>query len=99
MEVADIRLITNLYWGQRAVVKGGDDERKWIKVEREVRQGCVLSPDLFSLYSQLVINEMLDMEVVNVGGLSINNIRYADNTVLIVETADKLQRQVDKLDV
>ena len=80
-------------------MKGGDDERKWIKIETEVRQGRVLSPDLFSLYSQLVINEMLHMEVVNVGGLSINNIRYADNTVLIVETGEKLQRQVDKLDI
>ena len=26
-EIANIRLVTNLYWGQRAVVKVGDDRR------------------------------------------------------------------------
>ena len=59
----------------------------------------MLSPDLFSLYSQVVMDEMVDMEGVNVGGLNTNNKKYADDTVLIADTADKLQRLVDKLDV
>ena len=48
--------------------------------------------DLFSLYSQVVVDEMLDMKGVSVGGLSINNISYADDSVLIADTAGKLQR-------
>ena len=59
----------------------------------------MLSPDLFSLCSQVVMDAMVDMEGVNVGGLNIKNIRYADDTVLIADTADKLQRLVDKLNV
>ena len=81
------------------MVKVCDDKSDWIKIERGVRQGSVLSPDLFSLYPQVIMDEMVDMEGVNMGGLNINNIRYADDTVLIADTADKLQRLVDKVDV
>ena len=42
---------------------------------------------------------MVHMEGVNVGGLNINDKRYADDTVLIADTADKLQSLVDKSDV
>ena len=99
VDPADLRVMTNLYWGQRAVVKIGDDKSDWVKIERGVRQGCVLSPDLFSLYSQAVMDEMEDLEGVTVGGMNINNIRYADDTVLIADTEEKLQRLVDRLDV
>ena len=63
-----------------------------------MRQGCVLSLDLFSLYSQAVMDEMEDLEGIKVGGMNINNIRYADDTVLIADTEEKLQRLVDRLD-
>ena len=44
------------------------------------------------------MNEMVDLEGVTVGGVNINNIRYADDTVLIADTEKKLQRLVDCLD-
>ena len=71
------------------MVDVGDDKSEWVKTERGVRQSCVLSPDLFSLYSQVFMDEMVDMEGVNVGGLNINSIRYADDTVLIADTEQK----------
>ena len=58
----------------------------------------MLSPDLFSLYSQAAMDEMADLESMKVGGMNINNIRYADDTVLIADTEEKLQRLVDRLD-
>ena len=64
---ADVRLLTNLYWEQKAVVKIGNDRSDWIKIEKGVRQGYVLSPDLFSLYSQLVINEMEQLDGIKIG--------------------------------
>ena len=82
---ADVRLLTNLYWEQKAVVKIGDDRSDWIKIEKGVRQGCVLSPDLFSLYSQLVMDEMEQLDLIKIGGRNINNkdtqmIRYCWQT-------------------
>ena len=44
------------------------------------------------------MNEMVDLEVVTVGGVNINNIRYTNDTVLTTNT-EKLQRLVDNLDV
>ena len=55
-------MTTNLYWGQRAVMRIGEHKSDWIKIERGVRQGCVLSPDLFLLYSQAIMDEMADLE-------------------------------------
>uniref|UniRef100_A0A0P4W0B7 Reverse transcriptase domain-containing protein n=1 Tax=Scylla olivacea TaxID=85551 RepID=A0A0P4W0B7_SCYOL len=98
VDTADLRVMTNLYWGQRAVVKIGYEKSDWVKIERGARQGCVLSPELFSLYLQAVMDEMADLEGIKVGGMNVNNIRYVDDTVLIVDTEEKLQRLVDRLD-
>ena len=95
---ADVRLLTNLYWEQKAVVKIGDDRSDLIKIERGVRQGCVLSPDLFSLYSQLVMDELEQLDGIKIGGRNINNIRYADDTVLLADTEERLQELIDRLD-
>ncbi|XP_042884442.1 uncharacterized protein LOC122261026 [Penaeus japonicus] len=46
----DIRLIRNLYWEQKACMRVDNDTSKYTPICRGVRQGCVLSPDLFNLY-------------------------------------------------
>ena len=98
VEEADLRVLSNLYWGQKATVRIGDDKSGWTEIQRGVRQGCVLSPDLFSLYSQAVMDELEELEGIRIGGTNINNIRYADDTVLVADTENKLQRLVDRLD-
>lgn len=45
----DLRLIKNLYWKQKGAVRVGEDKSEWQAIERGVRQGCVMSPDLFNL--------------------------------------------------
>ena len=62
VDKADIRLIVNLYWEQKAAVKIGNNKTRWVAIERGVRQGCVLSPDLFSMYSQVVMDELEDQD-------------------------------------
>ena len=61
-------------------------------------QGYVLSPDLILLYYQAVMNELLDMEGIRIGGTNINNIRFTNDTVLIADTEEKLQRRVSDTD-
>ena len=68
-----------------------------MNIERGVRQGCVLSPDLFSLYTQLVMNELTELDGIKIGGRNVNNIRYADDMVLLADTEEKLQRLMDEL--
>ena len=60
-----------------------------VEIERGVRQGCVLSPDLFSVYSEVLINALEDLNGVSVGGVNIktSDMRtipsYSHDTVLL----------------
>ena len=62
-----------------------------------MRQGCILSPTLFSMYSEAIMTEALeDLNcAVKINGSLINNLRYADDTVLIASTEAELQEIVD----
>ena len=45
----DLELLKNFYWQKQALVRIGQDMSDWVNTARGVRQGCVLSPALFSL--------------------------------------------------
>ena len=66
------RLIRNLYWNQSADIKIGNEKSKEVEIQRGARQGCVLSPDLFSLYSENIMEEIKDIEGIKIG---VENIR------------------------
>jgi len=77
----DRNLIANLHLGQRAVVRIDGELSGYCIIKQEVRQRCPLSPLLFNLYIQYVINEALKdiQEGVKVGGVLIPAIRFADD--------------------
>ena len=58
----DLRLIQNLYWNQKAAVKVEDELSEWQEIRMGVRQGCVLSPDLFNIYSEMIMRENENLE-------------------------------------
>jgi len=87
----DLRIIKNMYWEQSANIRIKNELGEAIKIKRGVRQGCVLSPDLFSLYSEYIMRSIQGMPGIRVGGRNINNLRYADDTVLIATTEKDLQ--------
>ena len=93
----DLRLIRNLYWKQKATVRVADEESMLQDIKRGVRQGCVLSPDLFNMYSEIIMRDLIDLDGIKFGGRNINNIRYADDTVLIADSEEKLQILVEAL--
>ena len=62
-----------------------------LQIKKGVRQGCVLSPSSFNLYTEKIFREIEDMEGMNVGGHNINNLRYADDTSLLALEEQKLQ--------
>ena len=51
-------LLKNLYAGQEATVRTRRGTTNWFQIGKEVCQGCVLSPCLFNLYAEYII-EML----------------------------------------
>ena len=73
---------------------------KEITIKRGVRQGCILSPCLFNIYTEYLIREALeDGEGININGQHITNIIYADDTIILAESEQQLQHMIEKLDV
>ena len=93
----DLRIIRNLYWNQTAAVRVGDDVGEYVDIKKGVRQGCVFSPDLFNLYSEWILRELEELPGVVIGGTRINNLRYADDAVLIATSEADLQLIMDKV--
>ena len=87
----DFRTLRNLYWEQSAAVRIDGEYTIFSEIKRGVRQGCVLSPDLFNIYSEIILRTISDIEGVKVGGRNVNNLRYADDTVLIADSEQGLQ--------
>ena len=78
-------VLRNLYAGQEAAVRTGHGT-DWFQTGKGVRQHCILSPCLFNLYAEYIVqNARLDeaQAGVKVAGRNINNLRYADDTTLI----------------
>ena len=91
----DVELIKNLYWDQKASGRLNGIVSDYVEVMRGVRQGCILSPDLFSLYTEMIMRHIKDLDGLRVGGVNINNLRYADDTTLIAVDEQKLQKLME----
>ena len=63
-----------------------------MSIKQGVRQGCVASPNLFALYTEMSMKEIEDMERFRIGGKVVNNLRYADDTVILAESEQQLQQ-------
>ena len=93
----DIRVITNLYWHQKAAIRIQDQLSPLIPIKRGVRQGCVLSPYLFNIYTEFIFRESNELKGITIHGQNINNLRYADDTALVADSVENLQKVVDKV--
>jgi len=91
-------LITSLYWNQYAVVKTTDGKSRRICIRRGVRQGCIISPILFNLYTEYMMKDFLDeIKGIKIGGQNYTNLRYADDAVFLSEDEANLQTIITKV--
>uniref|UniRef100_A0A8D8S118 Craniofacial development protein 2 n=1 Tax=Cacopsylla melanoneura TaxID=428564 RepID=A0A8D8S118_9HEMI len=95
----DIQIIVNLYWNQTAVLRVDGEHTEAVKILRGVRQGCILSPILFNIYSEYIFRESLDEmeEGIPINGVKLNNIRYADDTIVFADSIQALQALMDSI--
>ncbi|GFO11392.1 endonuclease-reverse transcriptase [Plakobranchus ocellatus] len=90
-----LRVIRNLHWDQTASVRIEGELSDFKPIKRDVRQGCVMSPDLFNLYSEIILRNLDGISGLKINGENLNNLRYADDTVLIAESDKQLQKLLD----
>ena len=79
MELPDLLtcLLRNLYADQEATVRTRHGT-EWFQIGNGVRQGCILSPCLFILYSEYIMQHARLDEAqagINIAGRNINNLR------------------------
>ena len=69
-------------------------EMDWFQVGKGVHQGCISSPCLFNLYAEYIMwNDGLDeaQAGIKTARRNINNLRYADDTMLMAESEEELK--------
>ena len=87
-------LLRNLYAGQEATVKIGHGTTDWFQIGKGVHQGFILSPCLFNLYAEYIMqNFRLDEAEagIKIARRNINNLRYADDNTLMSESEEELK--------
>ena len=86
-----ICLLRNLYAGQEAI-RTGHETTDWFQIGKGVCQGCILSPCLFNLYAEYIMRNTGLEETqagIKIAGRNINNLRYVDDTTLMVESEEE----------
>ena len=84
-------LLRNLYAGQEETVRTGHGISDWFKIGKGARHGCILSPCLFNLYAEYIMQNAWLEEVqagIKIARRNINNLRYADNITVMAESEE-----------
>jgi NADPH:quinone reductase-like Zn-dependent oxidoreductase len=95
-----VKVFKSLYDNQQAAVRIDKETTEWFRIGKGVRQGCLISPLSFNGYSEKVMRESADILSwigVTVSGRTINNLRYADDIVLVATSKEALQQLMDRV--
>ena len=93
-------LLRNLYAGQEATVRTGHGTTDWFQIGKGVHQGCILSPCLFNLYAEYIMQNARLVEAQaesKIARRNINNLRHADDTTLMAESKEELMSLMMKV--
>ena len=84
----------NLNAGQEATVRTGHGPTDWFQIGKGICQGCILSPYLFNLHAEYIMqNAGLDkaQSGIKTVGRNVNNLRYAADTILKAKSKEELK--------
>ena len=86
-------LLRNLYGGQEATVRSGHGTTDWFQIGKGVCQGCILSPCLFNFSAEYIMRNAGVEEAqagIKIAGRNINNLRHADDNILMAKSEEVL---------
>ena len=94
-------LLGNLYEGQEETVRTEYVTTDWFKIGKGVCQGCILSPGLFNLYAEYIMqNVRLDkaQDGIKIARRNISKLRRADDITLMAESKQELKSLLMKVE-
>ena len=77
-----------------------DGTTDWFQIGKGVCQGSILSPCLFNLCAEYIMRNAGLEEAqagIKIAGRNMNNLRYADDTILMVESEEELKSLLMKV--
>jgi hypothetical protein len=88
-----VALIQSLYDNQRAAARWNGQLTGWFDVKIGTRQGCNISSTEYNLYGEDIMRRALEHSKCGVvsGGRKVNNLRYADDTILVTTQEDSMK--------
>ena len=90
--------ISNIYAGLSACVRLNNKRTEWFDCLSGLKQGCNLSPTLFSIFANDLVQEINALDLgIQMGTVNISILMYADDIVLISNTEENLQVLLDTL--
>ncbi len=94
-----IYLLQAFYKSSQSSVRVNGELTDWFQTTVGVRQGRVLPPQLYKILLDLtILYATQDTSAgVNIQGQQINNLRFANDIVLLVESTQDLQAHVDRV--
>ena len=91
-------LLRNMYAGQEATVRTGHGTTDWFQIGKGVYQGWILSPCLFNLYAEYIMqNARLGKAQARIKMARKNTLRYADDITLLPESEEELKSLLMKV--
>ena len=93
-------MLVSLYNNQCAQVRTEKGDSSHFGIGQGVRQGCILSPSLFSLYAENIMRyaERDDFIGLGIGGELIKELRYADDTTVMATSPEELTLALSALE-
>ena len=92
-----VTLLQKIYEKAQSAVRVGKENGEWFRTDVGTRQGDPLSPLLFIAYLDRVMDQVRQNACgINIGGIRINNLRFADDIDLIDEDVSSLRSQIEQ---
>ena len=87
-----VRTVEALYTKNRNAVFTNNNTMDWFQTAGGVRQGCILSPTLFNIFLEQIMQDTLEdfTGTVSVGDRTISNLRFSDDIDLVAGTREEL---------
>ena len=85
---------------KKQTVRTGHGTTDWFQIRKGVCQGCILLHCLFNLYAEYIMRNAGLVEAqagTKISRRNINNLRYADDTILMAESEEELKSLLMKV--